>query len=102
MEIDHELAGVQSQSRTWLRSQIEQIDNRLEMLGEVLQAQEQLELESQLKQMEEERLREEAERIFNAKKELEQKYPPEVVEEILLEMRRLQAVRMAQKSNFNP
>jgi hypothetical protein len=102
MEIDQELSGVQSFGRGWLRLQIEQLDNRIETLEEMLQTQEQMYLESQMKQMEEEKLREEAERLVNLKQELEQKYPPDVAQQILTEMRRLQAVKMAQKNYYNP
>lgn len=102
MEIEQELAGVQAQSRSWLRIQIQQLDNRLEMLEEILQAQEQIQLESQLRQMEQEQLRNEAEKLVEAKQELEQKYPPNVVQEILTEMRRLKAIRMAQNANSYP
>jgi ATP-dependent Lon protease len=96
------LSGVQSFGRGWLRLQIEQLDNRIETLEEMLQTQEQMYLESQMKQMEEEKLREEAERLVNLKQELEQKYPPDVAQQILTEMRRLQAVKMAQKNYYNP
>jgi hypothetical protein len=102
MEIDQELSGVQSGGRSWLRLQIEQLDNRIEALEEMLQMQEQMEIENQLKQMEEKQLREEAERLVNIKQELGQKYPSDVAQQILTEMRRLQAVKMAQKDYYNP
>jgi hypothetical protein len=102
MEIDQELSGVQSDGRSWLRLQIEQLDNRIEALEEMLQMQEQMEIENQLKQMEEKQLREEAERLVNIKQELGQKYPSDVAQQILTEMRRLQAVKMAQKDYYNP
>jgi len=100
MEIEQELAGMRSQSRGLLRSQIRQIENRIEMLDEMLQTQEQMRLESQLRQMEEEKLREEAEKLVNAKRELEEKYPPEVANQILEEIRRLKARKMAKEDEF--
>jgi len=102
MEIDQELSGIQPQNRSWLRLQIEQLNSRIEALDEVLQTQEQMELDVQLKQMEEEQLKEEALRLVALKRELTQKYPPDVVNQILTEMRRLQAEKMARKDYYSP
>jgi len=84
--------------------QIQRIDNRLEIVEKMLQTQEEFLIEAEFKEVEEAKLREEAERTVNTRRELEERYPDQsdVVEEILLEMKRLKAARMAQKSNFNP
>jgi hypothetical protein len=83
--------------------QIQRIDNRLGMVEKMLQTQEEFLYEAELKEVEEAKLREEAERTVNMRRALEQRYPdqPNVVEEILLELKRLKVARMAQKSNFN-